>query len=124
MSWITTLLALVTKYWPLIQAILAAISSIVAPAAAHFQLAAQKAAATAGGFAGPSDQTWWLYVPGQAAAGLTATAFLSALQSFSNEAHRALDRERQAQAKAAEIQDLRNRLDALPANVHAALFPK
>ena len=116
MGWIATLIALITKWWPAIQAIIAAISSIAVPAAAHIQLQAAKVEALSKGFAGPSDLTWWMYVPGQAAAGLSLTAFLSVLQSFNSEAHVALDRHRKAKERVAALEALRAQLSALPAS--------
>ena len=124
MGWISTLIAFITKWWPAIQAIIAAISSIAVPAAAHFQLQAAKVAAATQGVAGPSDQTWWLYVPGQAAAGLSIAAFLSVLQSFNSQAHVALDQKRQAAERVAALDELRAKLEALPAGDLAKVIGK
>lgn len=116
MAWIPKLIGLLTKYWPMIQAIIAAISSIAVPATAHFQLQAARVEALAKGFAAPSDLTWWLYVPGQATAGVSVAAILAVLQSFNSAAHAALERERETQAKEVYLADLAKKCRQLPAD--------
>lgn len=113
MAWLTTLLQM-------IPAVMAAISQIAPLIQAIINMLNHRAAVAAGGL-GASETEWWLYGPGQIAAGTLAAIIVGSLQPRANAMARAWYSQSARESLRAKLFEINEQIALLPAEHQARL---